>query len=147
VALFFAPSPEVAAYIFELLINSFLFFFEYMSDPYTRPHERNMQEAKAMHNESIRYLIVPGWQGSADDHWQTHWQNSLPNSVRVEQADWLKPRREDWVGELQRVIASDSSPVILIGPQPGLRDRRPLGAAGATGESASGARRPAGGPR
>jgi predicted alpha/beta hydrolase family esterase len=47
-----------------------------------------------MHNESIRYLIVPGWQGSADDHWQTHWQNSLPNSVRVEQADWLKPRRE-----------------------------------------------------
>jgi predicted alpha/beta hydrolase family esterase len=73
-----------------------------------------MQEAKAMHNESIRYLIVPGWQGSADDHWQTHWQNSLPNSVRVEQADWLKPRRENWVGELQRAIAADSSPVILI---------------------------------
>ncbi len=67
-----------------------------------------------MHNESIRYLIVPGWQGSADNHWQTHWQNSLPNSVRVEQADWLKPRREDWVGELQRAIAAESSPVILI---------------------------------
>lgn len=44
-----------------------------------------------MHNESIRYLIVPCWQGSPDDHWQTHWQNSLPNSTRVEQADWLKP--------------------------------------------------------
>lgn len=67
-----------------------------------------------MHNESIRYLIVPGWQGSPDDHWQTHWQNSLPNSARVEQADWLKPRREDWVGELQRMIAAHSSPVILI---------------------------------
>ena len=67
-----------------------------------------------MHNESIRYLIVPGWQGSPDDHWQTHWQNSLPNSVRVEQADWLKPRLEDWVGELQRTIAAHSSPVILI---------------------------------
>ncbi|KQQ53920.1 alpha/beta hydrolase [Pseudomonas sp. Leaf127] len=67
-----------------------------------------------MHNESIRYLIVPGWQGSPDDHWQTHWQNSLPNSARVEQADWLKPRREDWVGELQRTIAAHSSPVILI---------------------------------
>jgi len=67
-----------------------------------------------MHNESIRYVILPGWQGSADDHWQTHWQNSLPNSVRVEQADWLKPRREDWVGELQRTIAADSTPVILI---------------------------------
>ena len=67
-----------------------------------------------MHNESIRYLIVPGWQGSPDDHWQTHWQNSLPNSTRVEQADWLKPRREDWVGELQRTIAAQSTPVILI---------------------------------
>lgn len=67
-----------------------------------------------MHNESIRYLIVPGWQGSPDDHWQTHWQNSLPNSTRVEQADWLKPRREDWVGELQRTIAAHSTPVILI---------------------------------
>ncbi|MEB0092444.1 alpha/beta hydrolase [Pseudomonas sp. CCI1.2] len=67
-----------------------------------------------MRNESIRYLIVPGWQGSPDDHWQTHWQNSLPNSARVEQADWLKPRLEDWVGELQRAIAADSTPVILI---------------------------------
>ncbi|MGV8916656.1 MAG: alpha/beta hydrolase [Pseudomonas sp.] len=67
-----------------------------------------------MRNESIRYLIVPGWQGSPDDHWQTHWQNSLPNGARVEQADWQMPRREDWVGELQRTIAADSSPVILI---------------------------------
>ena len=53
-----------------------------------------------MRNESIRYLIVPGWQGSPEDHWQSHWQNSLPNSVRVEQADWLTPRREDWVAAL-----------------------------------------------
>ncbi|MCD7082987.1 alpha/beta hydrolase, partial [Pseudomonas sp. MAFF 311095] len=22
-----------------------------------------------MHSESIRYLIVPGWQGSPEDHW------------------------------------------------------------------------------
>lgn len=67
-----------------------------------------------MHHESIRYLIVPGWQGSPEDHWQTHWQNSLPNSARVEQADWLRPRREDWIGELQRAIAASPSPVILI---------------------------------
>lgn len=67
-----------------------------------------------MHNESIRYLIVPGWQGSGDGHWQTHWQNSLPNSSRVEQADWFKPRLEDWVGELQRTISAERTPVILI---------------------------------
>ena len=67
-----------------------------------------------MRNQTIRYLIVPGWQGSADAHWQSHWQRSLPNSARVEQADWLNPKREDWVAELQRSIASDPRPTILI---------------------------------
>ena len=67
-----------------------------------------------MGNESIRYLIVPGWHGSSDDHWQTHWQNSLPNSARVEQADWLTPRHEDWIAALAEAIAADSTPVILI---------------------------------
>jgi len=67
-----------------------------------------------MRNQTIRYLIVPGWQGSADEHWQSHWQRSLPNSARVEQADWLNPKREDWVAELQRNIASDPRPTILI---------------------------------
>ena len=57
---------------------------------------------------------VPGWQGSPEDHWQSHWQNSLPNSARVEQADWLTPRREDWVAALAEAIAADSTPVILI---------------------------------
>ena len=67
-----------------------------------------------MHSELIRYLIVPGWQGSPEDHWQTHWQNSLPNSARVEQADWLTPRHEDWIAALAEAIAADSTPVILI---------------------------------
>jgi uncharacterized protein len=67
-----------------------------------------------MRNQTIRYLIVPGWQGSADEHWQSHWQRSLPNSARVEQADWQNPKREDWVAELQRSIAGDPRPTILI---------------------------------
>ncbi|MCQ4325016.1 alpha/beta hydrolase [Stutzerimonas stutzeri] len=67
-----------------------------------------------MRSESIRYLIVPGWQGSPDDHWQSHWQQVLPNSARVEQADWMTPRREDWVGELERCIASSPQPAILV---------------------------------
>ncbi|MHB0766180.1 alpha/beta hydrolase [Stutzerimonas sp. NM35] len=67
-----------------------------------------------MRSESIRYLIVPGWQGSPEDHWQSHWQRTLPNSCRVEQADWLTPQREDWVAELERCIASDARPVVLV---------------------------------
>jgi len=67
-----------------------------------------------MRNESIRYLIVPGWQGSPDNHWQSHWQRNLPNSARVEQRDWLTPQRRDWVQALEQAIAAERSPVILI---------------------------------
>lgn len=67
-----------------------------------------------MRSEAVRYLIVPGWQGSGDDHWQSHWQRSLPNGTRVEQRDWLTPRREDWVAALEQQIAADPRPAILI---------------------------------
>lgn len=67
-----------------------------------------------MYSDSIRYLIVSGWRGSPDDHWQSHWQRSLPNSARVEQHDWLQPRRVDWVAELQRSIDASDQPTILI---------------------------------
>ena len=67
-----------------------------------------------MRNESIRYLIVPGWQGSPDNHWQSHWQRTLPNSARVEQHDWLTPQRQDWVQALEQAIVAEESPVILI---------------------------------
>ncbi|MCQ4297240.1 alpha/beta hydrolase [Pseudomonas stutzeri] len=67
-----------------------------------------------MRSESIHYLIVPGWYGSPDEHWQTHWQRTLPNSARVEQRDWIAPRREDWVAELERSVAASTEPVILV---------------------------------
>lgn len=67
-----------------------------------------------MRSESIRYLIVPGWHGSPDDHWQSHWHRTLPNSSRVEQRDWIAPRREDWVAELERSVAASAAPVILV---------------------------------
>jgi len=67
-----------------------------------------------MRSEAVRYLIVPGWQGSGDDHWQSHWQRSLPNSARVEQLDWLAPRQQDWIAALERQIAADPRPAILI---------------------------------
>ena len=67
-----------------------------------------------MRSEYIRYLIVPGWQGSPDSHWQSHWERTLPNSSRVEQADWLRPQRNDWVAELEHKVASDTRPVVLV---------------------------------
>jgi len=68
-----------------------------------------------MRNEApVRYLIVPGWQGSSAEHWQSHWQHVLPNCRRVEQDNWLLPQRQAWVARLEREIAADSRPVVLI---------------------------------
>ncbi|SNS72851.1 RBBP9/YdeN family alpha/beta hydrolase [Pseudomonas segetis] len=67
-----------------------------------------------MPEQSIRYLIIPGWHGSPAEHWQSHWQRVLPNSSRVEQDNWQHPQKTSWVEQLQRAIADDTRPVVLI---------------------------------
>ncbi|WP_426151763.1 RBBP9/YdeN family alpha/beta hydrolase [Pseudomonas sp. DC3000-4b1] len=67
-----------------------------------------------MRTDSIRYLIVPGWQGSPDGHWQRHWHHTLPNSEWLEQADWNHPQKDHWVSSLDHAIASTSKPTVLI---------------------------------
>lgn len=67
-----------------------------------------------MRRHAPHYLILPGWQGSPAEHWQSHWQCSLADASRVEQADWLAPQREDWVDCLDRHIAAAPAPLILI---------------------------------
>lgn len=67
-----------------------------------------------MCSQAIRYLILPGWQGSPEKHWQSHWQRSLPNAERVEQADWDRPDPQRWVAQLERCVAASETPLILI---------------------------------
>lgn len=67
-----------------------------------------------MRSQAIRYLILPGWQGSPADHWQSHWQQSLPTASRVEQLDWDNPDPYEWVANLDRRLAEVCTPTILI---------------------------------
>ncbi|WP_462380484.1 RBBP9/YdeN family alpha/beta hydrolase [Pseudomonas sp. Marseille-QA0892] len=64
--------------------------------------------------QPTRYLIIPGWHGSPDNHWQSHWERTLPYASRVEQADWLRPDRDLWIAALQHAVMSDASPTVLI---------------------------------
>lgn len=64
--------------------------------------------------QATRHLIIPGWHGSPDDHWQSHWQRTLPDTLRVEQDDWFRPDRDLWVATLQHTLMSDTRPVVLI---------------------------------
>lgn len=59
-------------------------------------------------------LIIPGYTNSGPDHWQTRWQNKLSTARRVEQAEWSKPVRDDWVRNIARAIDEASRPVVLV---------------------------------
>lgn len=48
-------------------------------------------------------LILPGWQGSGPGHWQMRWVAQHGYAV-VEQDDWLRPRRGDWLARLDEVV-------------------------------------------
>lgn len=59
-------------------------------------------------------LIVPGFKDSGPDHWQSRWQTGMTNARRVEQTEWSKPVREDWVVRLREEIERAEKPVVLV---------------------------------
>ena len=63
-------------------------------------------------NETI--LIIPGYDNSGPEHWQTYWEKSLPNAIRVNQRDWLNPIRSEWVDTLNKSIQEIEGPKILV---------------------------------
>jgi predicted alpha/beta hydrolase family esterase len=67
-----------------------------------------------MSSNRFEYIIVPGWQGSSADHWQTHWQVTLPNARRVQQADWNLPEVSAWVDALDESVRTATGRTILI---------------------------------
>ena len=59
-------------------------------------------------------LIIPGYTNSGPNHWQTRWQSKLSTARRVEQAEWSKPVRDDWVANVARAIEAAERPVVLV---------------------------------
>jgi predicted alpha/beta hydrolase family esterase len=58
-------------------------------------------------------LMLPGWQGSSPDHWQSRWER-LYGYARVEQHDWMRPLRGDWIARLEDVLLSLDGPAVLV---------------------------------
>jgi len=59
-------------------------------------------------------LIVPGYTNSGPEHWQSRWQRNLKTARRVEQAEWAKPVREDWVGQMVDCVNASRRPVVIV---------------------------------
>lgn len=59
-------------------------------------------------------LILPGYQGSGETHWQTHWEKKHPDFKRVQQRDWDHPIAEEWVEALEATLKQLDEPVYLV---------------------------------
>lgn len=58
-------------------------------------------------------LTVPGLGGSGPSHWQTLWEQSRPDTHRVELGMWNTPHRNAWVTKLDQAIRQAQAPVVL----------------------------------
>ncbi|MDR3454266.1 MAG: alpha/beta hydrolase [Rhodoferax sp.] len=58
-------------------------------------------------------LILPGWQGSGPEHWQSRWERAH-GYQRVEQHDWMRPLRGDWIARLEDVVLTCDEPAVLV---------------------------------
>ena len=63
---------------------------------------------------SYRILLLPGWQNSGPLHWQSLWE-AQHGYERVQQHDWDRPLRGDWITRLEEVILAlpAEQPVVL----------------------------------
>ena len=59
-------------------------------------------------------LTVPGLGGSGPSHWQTLWEQSRPDTSRVELGMWDTPHRNSWVTKLDQAIRQAQAPVVLV---------------------------------
>jgi uncharacterized protein len=59
-------------------------------------------------------LMIPGYTNSGPGHWQSRWQKKLSTARRVEQAEWVKPVREDWTAAVANAVNEADRPVVLV---------------------------------
>ena len=64
--------------------------------------------------ETATFLIVPGWNGSGPGHWQTIWEHRHANFRRIEQDNWHRPSRRQWVQGIQAAVQEVQAPVYLV---------------------------------
>ena len=63
---------------------------------------------------NITALILPGIGNSDAVHWQSRWQASDKNFVRVNQRDWSHPDRLEWVDTLEQAVTKHGELVVLV---------------------------------
>lgn len=63
-----------------------------------------------------KILILPGWQDSGPQHWQSIWLKKYPNAEKVLQKDWMYAEKQTWVKTLNEYIEEyNDKDIVLVG--------------------------------
>jgi predicted alpha/beta hydrolase family esterase len=62
----------------------------------------------------MRFVIVPGLDGSDDRHWQSRWETDwLPSPVRIQPSSWTTPDLDDWSRAITTAVPAEGDVVFI----------------------------------
>ncbi len=59
-------------------------------------------------------VTFPGIGNSGPEHWQSLWEQSNPELVRISQRDWNNPICEEWASVLENTVQRIGSSVVVV---------------------------------
>lgn len=60
------------------------------------------------------HLLIPGYHGSPEGHWQAWLATQLPHSMLLDGIDWEQPVLATWAGRVRELLAEAAQPLTLI---------------------------------
>jgi predicted alpha/beta hydrolase family esterase len=67
-----------------------------------------------MRTSDCDILIIPGYDNSGPEHWQSRWERQLSTARRVQQESWDGSSKDDWVARIVRDVEEASQKVVLV---------------------------------
>ncbi|MES2303559.1 MAG: alpha/beta hydrolase [Pseudomonadota bacterium] len=71
------------------------------------------QDTLARASKDPLILTVPGLGNSGAGHWQTRWEETLPDCHRIDLGLWDDPHRNTWVNKINLAVQRADRPVVL----------------------------------
>src|SRR5947207_14625185 len=71
----------------------------------------------------LNVLNLPDWEGCGPDHWQALWARRH-GYAPVDQHDWSRPLRGDWLARLEDAVLTRDKPCVLVAHASAASSRR-----------------------
>jgi uncharacterized protein len=76
--------------------------------------DKDLHDSSELSLDETSVLVIPGWNGSGAGHWQTIWEQNYTRFRRVEQHNWTRPSRAEWIIEIGANLDRAPSPTFLV---------------------------------